>query len=189
MDVVELLFLGAALATDAFAVCVCKGFASPKAGLKEMTIVSLYFGYFQAIMPILGYFSGEFLRAYIGAVDYWIIFLLLAVMGCNMIRAGFSKYEPNERDSIFGVAVMLPSAVVTSTDAFITGIIFALLDVNIILAALVTGCMTFMLSGIGIKIGSIFGVIYKKKAQIAGGIVLVLIGTKILLKHLGVIGG
>lgn len=187
MSLIELFFLGAALAMDAFAAAVCKGLASPESGLKEMTISGLWFGGFQALMPVAGYFSGTAFKGYIEDVDHWIAFILLTMIGLNMIREGFSGYHGKKNDAVFGAAVMFPLALATGIDAFATGITLSFLEVNIAAAAAVIGGVTFILSAAGIKMGAAFGSVYKKKAQIAGGLILIIIGIRILLLHLGIL--
>ena len=187
MSIIELFFLGAALAMDAFAVSVCKGLATSKTGLREMATAGLWFGGFQAIMPCAGYFLGNTFKDYIEAVDHWIAFVLLTAIGLNMICEGFSKYQRGDKDALYGATVMFPLALSTSIDAFATGITLSLFAVNIAVAAVIIGGVTFILSAAGIKIGAVFGVIYKKKAQIAGGLILIIIGLRILFVHLGIL--
>ncbi len=175
---------------DAFAVSVCKGLAVKKAGIKQMILAGLWFGGFQALMPAIGYLFGSTLKVYVEKYDHWIAFILLGVIGANMLKEAFSKDDDGESSSAsMGVKEMFTLAVATSIDALIVGVGYAFLpDVNIVAAVGFIGVITFVFSGIGIKIGNIFGLKFKKKAEIAGGIILILMGAKILLEHLGVIG-
>ena len=185
MSLFELFLLAAGLSMDAFAVSVCKGLSAQKLKKKHYFIIGAWFGGFQALMPSIGYFLGSFLEKYITAFDHWVAFVLLAIIGANMLKEGFSN-ESGETDSSFSVKTMFVMAVATSIDALAVGITFALLpDVNIAAAVLFIGAVTFTLSAIGLKAGNVFGLKYKSKAEIAGGAILVLIGIKILLEHLG----
>ena len=187
MSISELLLIAIGLSMDAFAVSICKGLATKKVGVKHMLIVGLWFGGFQALMPTIGYFLGSTFEKYITSFDHWVAFVLLAIIGGNMIREGCSKEDGKANDS-FSFKTMIVLAVATSIDALAVGITFALLpDVNIVAAVSFIGVITFIISAIGLKVGNIFGLKYKSKAEIAGGVILILIGTKILLEHLGVI--
>ncbi|MBR6695877.1 MAG: manganese efflux pump [Oscillospiraceae bacterium] len=187
MSFSELLLIAIGLSMDAFAVAVCKGLSVGKTKVRHYIITGLWFGGFQALMPFLGYLLGTTFEKYIVAFDHWIAFILLSVIGINMIKEGFSK-EENETDASFSFKNMLLLAIATSIDALAVGVTFALLpDVNIFHAVSLIGMITFILSAIGIKIGSVFGMKYKSAAEITGGIILILMGTKILLEHLGVI--
>lgn len=188
MGIFELIFIALGLSMDAFAVSVCKGLSTQWLKPKQYFIIGAWFGGFQAIMPAIGYILGSAFERYITKYDHWIAFVLLIIIGGNMIKEGFSKEESNSNSS-FGFSTMLILAVATSIDALAVGITFALLpDVNIISAVSLIGCITFVMSAIGLKVGNIFGLKYKSKAEIAGGIILILIGTKILLEHLGILG-
>ena len=188
MGFAELLLLAVGLSMDAFAVSVCKGLATGKVRLRHMLCVGIWFGGFQALMPTLGYLLGAAFQAYITAVDHWVAFVLLAFIGGNMIKESFSK-EESCADASFGFRTMLLMALATSIDALAVGVTFALLpDVNLGAAV---GCIvvtTFLLSGVGIKVGSVFGGRCRSKAQLAGGVILVLIGTKILVEHVFLAG-
>lgn len=186
MEVWELFIIAVGLAMDAFAVAVCKGLSAPKITIKHSLTAGLYFGGFQALMPLIGFFLGKNFKNFVESVDHWIAFVLLALIGANMIKEAFSKDE--EVDASFGFKAMLPLAVATSIDALAVGITFAFLSVNIVPAVSFIGVVTFVLSATGVFLGSKFGAKYKSKAELAGGIVLILMGTKILLEHLGVIG-
>ncbi len=175
---------------DAFAVAICKGLAVKKAGIKQMALAGLWFGGFQALMPALGYLFGSTLKVYVEKYDHWIAFILLGLIGANMLKEAFSKDDCDECSSgSMKFKDMLTLAVATSIDALIVGVGYAFLpEVNIVAAVGFIGIITFVLSAVGIKIGNIFGLKFKKKAEIAGGIILILMGTKILLEHFGVIG-
>lgn len=193
MSTAELFILALALSMDAFAVAVCRGLAVPKAGIKEGLTAGLYFGGFQALMPLLGYILGVQFRAYITSVDHWIAFILLGIIGLQMIRESREKEDGAETPCLhaenpFAVKTMLVLAVATSIDALAVGITLAFLEAPILPAVLLTGATTFCLSAAGVRIGNIFGARYKAKAELAGGIVLILIGTKILAEHLGILG-
>ena len=186
MGIVELLMIAVGLSMDAFAVSVCKGLSMKKITIGKMAVVGLWFGGFQALMPLLGYFLGSTFEQYIKAVDHWVAFVLLALIGGNMIREALSK-DDDGADASLAFKPMLLMAIATSIDALAVGITFACLSVNIIPAVSFIGATTFILSATGVKIGSIFGDKWKSKAELAGGVILILIGTKILLEHLGII--
>ena len=187
MDIISLLLLAVGLSMDAFAVSVCKGLALKKVSLRHMCIVGAWFGGFQALMPSLGYLLGSRFEQYITAIDHWIAFVLLVLIGANMIREALSKEEAEEANASLAFKTMLLMAVATSIDALAVGITFAFLSVHIVPAALTIGATTFLLSAAGVKVGSVFGLRYKKRAEIAGGVSLCLLGVKILLEHLGVL--
>lgn len=184
MGLLELFILAVGLSMDAFAVSVCKGLAMPKITLRRTFIVGAWFGGFQALMPAVGYVLGVQFRDKITAVDHWIAFLLLGVIGANMIKEALSGECENESDSL-DVRTMFLLAVATSIDALAVGITFAFLKVHIIAAVSFIGMTTFAISAAGVKIGNVFGTKYKSKAELAGGIILILLGLKILLEHLG----
>lgn len=184
MGLLELFILAVGLSMDAFAVSVCKGLAMPKITLRRTFIVGAWFGGFQALMPAVGYVLGVQFRDKITAVDHWIAFLLLGVIGANMIKEALSGECENESDSL-DVRTMFLLAVATSIDALAVGITFAFLKVHIIAAVSFIGVTTFVISAAGVKIGNVFGTKYKSKAELAGGIILILLGLKILLEHLG----
>ena len=187
MGIIELLLLAVGLSMDAFAVAVCKGLATPKLQFKHMLIAGAWFGGFQALMPLIGYFLGAAFESYISSFDHWVAFVLLALIGANMIKEALSG-DTEAADSSFGIKTMFVMAVATSIDALAVGITFAILpDVNILFAVLFIGVITFALSAVGVKVGHTVGAKYKSKAELAGGIILILIGLKILLEHLGVI--
>lgn len=189
MGILELFILAIGLSMDAFAVAVCKGLAMKKLRIGGALTVGLWFGGFQALMPLIGFFLGRQFAEYINAFDHWIAFALLALIGGNMIRESFSKEDDEtcECESL-SVASMLPMAIATSIDALAVGITFACLpDTNIWAAISFIGVITFTLSAIGVKLGNVFGAKHKSKAEFAGGAILILLGTKILLEHLGII--
>ncbi len=191
MSLSELFIIAVGLSMDAFAVAICKGLSVQKAKVKHMAITGLYFGFFQAAMPLIGFFVGKQFSQYINRFDHWIAFILLGLIGANMIREALSKEEEEEccdKNDSFGIKAMLPMAVATSIDALAVGVSFALLpDVDIVPAVSFIGVITFALSFAGVKIGNVFGTKFKSKAEHAGGIILMLMGLKILLEHLGII--
>ena len=182
----EILILAVGLAMDAFAVSICKGLSIGRTSLRDSLRVGLWFGGFQALMPVAGYFLGVYFKDMIVAVDHWIAFGLLALIGANMIREAFSRGDAKV-DCSLSFKNMLISALATSIDALAIGITLAFLYVNIWFAAALIGVITFILSGIGVKAGSVFGEKYKSKAELSGGIILILLGVKILLEHMGVL--
>ena len=186
MSIFELFLLAVGLSMDAFAVSVCKGLSVKQLKPKHALLAGLYFGGFQALMPVIGYFAGSYFADIISSYDHWIVFILLLLIGGNMIKESFEKDEDDLNDS-FDFKTMLLLAIATSIDALAVGVSFAFLKVNIIYAALFIGVTTFILSAVGIKIGNIFGTRYRSKAELAGGIILILIGLKVLLEHLGIL--
>ena len=186
MSLFELFLVAVGLSMDAFAVAVCKGLAAGKVKAKHMLIPGIWFGAFQALMPLIGYFLGSRFEKYIVSVDHWIAFVLLAGIGVNMLREA-RKDEPGDEDASLALKVMLPLALATSIDALAVGITFGFLQVRILPAVCFIGAVTFLLSMAGVKIGSLFGERWRKGAQIAGGVILILLGVKILLEHLGII--
>lgn len=187
MGIIELFLLAVGLSMDAFAVSVCKGLAMEKCSLKKASICGVWFGGFQALMPTIGYLLGYQFKAYITSIDHWIAFVLLALIGANMVKESFAE-EDEETDESLDVKTMFLMAVATSIDALAVGVTFAFLpDTNIVAAVLFIGCITFVLSAAGAKIGNVFGARYKTKAELAGGVILILIGLKILLEHLGIL--
>lgn len=185
MGLIELFILAVGLSMDAFAVSVCKGLAMPKISFKKAAIVGLWFGGFQALMPALGYLLGVQFQDKITAIDHWIAFVLLAIIGANMIREACSGECETESGSL-DIRTMFLLAVATSIDALAVGITFAFLNVQIAAAVLFIGVTTFTISAVGVKIGNVFGTKYKSKAEFAGGLILILLGVKILLEHLGI---
>ena len=187
MSLMELFLIAVGLSMDAFAVSVCKGLSVRKATVKHALCVGLYFGGFQALMPLIGYLLGTQFESFITSVDHWIAFVLLSFIGGNMIREAL-KGEQEELDDSFTFRTMLPLAIATSIDALAMGVTFAFLQVQIVPAVLFIGVTTFVLSAVGLKVGNVFGAKYKSRAELFGGVVLVLMGIKILLEHLGILG-
>lgn len=186
MGITELFLIGVGLSMDAFAVAICQGLSMPRLNWRHAGVIGLYFGGFQALMPAIGYLLGSQFEAMITQIDHWIAFVLLAVIGGNMIKES-RECEAEKLDSSFAPAAMLPLAVATSIDALAVGVTFAFLQVNIFWAVLFIGVVTFLLSAVGVRVGHVFGVKYKSKAELAGGLILILMGTKILLEHLGIL--
>lgn len=188
----ELLLLAVGLSMDAFAVSLCKGLAMKRATLKEELTCGVWFGGFQALMPTIGFFLGTLFAEAIEAVDHWVAFALLAIIGLNMLKEAFSKKEDcgccEQQDADMSVKTMFIMAVATSIDALAVGISLAMAgDVNIFTAAILIGLCTCGLSAVGVKIGNVFGSRYEKKAQMAGGLILILLGINILLEHMGAV--
>ena len=186
MGLVELFILALGLSMDAFAVSICKGLSVQRLRPKHCLICGLYFGGFQALMPLIGWALGMQFQSLITSVDHWIAFVLLGIIGANMIKEALGNDEdececPN---AAFDFKTMLPMAVATSIDALAIGVTFAFLDVSIVPAVSFIGVTTFVCSAIGVKIGNVFGSKFKSKAELFGGIVLVAIGLKILIEHL-----
>ena len=184
MGLIELFLIAVGLSMDAFAVSVCKGLAMPKCTFKKAAIVGLWFGGFQALMPAIGYILGAQFQEAIASIDHWIAFVLLALIGGNMNHEALDNDE-EEADASLDVKTMFLLAVATSIDALAIGITFAFLKVSIIPAVCFIGIVTFIISFAGVKIGNVFGARYKNKAEIVGGVILILLGLKILLEHLG----
>ena len=188
MGIVELFLIAVGLSMDAFAVSVCKGLAMRKCTWKKAAIVGLYFGVFQAGMPVIGYVLGVQFKDVITSIDHWIAFILLGIIGVNMIREAIGRCEEcEEQDESLDVRTMVGLAVATSIDALAVGVTFAFLQVEIIPAVSFIGITTFLISFAGVKIGNVFGSKYKKRAEITGGIILILLGAKILIEHLGLL--
>ncbi|MCL2757024.1 MAG: manganese efflux pump MntP family protein [Coriobacteriia bacterium] len=208
MNLLELFILAVGLSLDAFAVAACIGLTTKKTALKEPLIVGLYFGVFQAVMPLIGFLIARLFADQIIAFDHWIAFVLLCILGGRMIFGGLKKEGCPDREclpemcpdracpkgkrpravtSALKPAHMLPLALATSIDALAVGVSFAFLQVSIVPAVALIGVTTFVLSAIGVRIGSLFGTKLKSKAEIIGGCILILIGLKILLKHLGIL--
>ena len=192
MGMGELLLLGVGLSMDAFAVSVCKGLAMKRSSVKAGLTCGIWFGGFQALMPLIGFFLGSMFAEAIQSVDHWVAFGLLVLIGVNMLREAFSPEEDGGcsecADADLSVKSMFVMAVATSIDALAVGISLAMAgDVAIFAAVGIIGVCTFILSAIGVRVGSVFGSRFEQKAQIAGGVILVILGVKILLEHLGVL--
>lgn len=186
MGIIELFILAVGLSMDAFAVSVCKGLSLGKIKIKHMCIAGLWFGGFQALMPLIGYLLGSNFSELVAKYDHWIAFVLLALIGGNMIKEALGK-EEDSMDNSMGFKAMLLLAIATSIDALAVGVTFAFLDVPIVPAISFIGVVTFVLSAIGVKAGSLFGYKYKSKAELCGGIILILLGIKILLEGIGIL--
>ena len=191
MGLGELLLLALGVSMDAFAVSICKGLAMPRATLKEGMICGVWFGGFQAMMPLIGFFLGTLFAEAIQAVDHWVAFVLLGIIGLNMLKEALEKPECDcccENGADLSVKTMFIRAVATSIDALAVGISLAMAgNVNIFAAVALIGAFTCGMSAMGVKIGNVFGSRFEKKAQLAGGVILIVLGTKILLEHLGVL--
>lgn len=187
MGLLELFVIAVGLSMDAFAVSICKGLSVRELKPKHALTVGVYFGGFQMLMPLIGFALGVRFQSFITSIDHWIAFVLLGLIGANMIRESREQDEENLSDS-FSFGTMLPLAVATSIDALAVGVTFAFLQVSILPAVCFIGATTFVLSCIGIRIGHVFGLKYKSRAELFGGAVLILMGIKILLEHLGVLG-
>lgn len=188
MGLFELIFISVGLAMDAFAVSICKGLNMRRMNNRHAGIIALFFGGFQGLMPFFGWILGKQFERYITRIDHWIAFILLAIIGINMIREALSEDEEETGDSVdcLDMKELFMLAIATSIDALAVGITFAFLQVNILPAASMIGIITFVIAFAGVHIGHQFGTRYEKKAEIAGGVILILIGLKILLEHLGI---
>ena len=184
MSFLELLLIAVGLSMDAFAVSICKGLSLKNLKTRHAALVGLYFGGFQFLMPVIGWALGYRFERVIESVDHWIAFGLLAIIGLSMIREAKQNEELND-DLSFKTMLLL--AIATSIDALAVGVTFAFLQVRILPASALIGVTTFLLSALGVYIGHLFGLKYKARAEIAGGVILILIGVKILLEHLGVL--
>ena len=188
MGIGELILLAVGLSMDAFAVSVCKGLSMKRATLRAQLTCGAWFGGFQALMPLIGFFLGALFLDAISSIDHWVAFALLAIIGVNMIREAHSGEEGEEANADLSVKTMFVLAVATSIDALAVGISLAMAgDVNIAQAGVLIGLTTFLLSAVGVKVGNLFGSRYEKRAELAGGVILILLGVKILLEHLGVV--
>ena len=186
MSFVEILLIGIGLSMDAFSVSICKGLTTKGFSWKMALTCGLWFGFFQALMPVIGYFLGVQFQQYIEAYDHWIAFGLLFLIGANMIREALMGKE-EESSNLLDFRTMLLLAIATSIDALAVGVSFACIQVRLWSSVLIIGVTTFLFSILGVKIGNVFGSKFEKSAGIVGGIILILIGLKILLEHLGVI--
>ena len=186
MGFIEIFIISVGLAMDAFAVAICKGLSMKKLNIKNAFIIALYFGFFQAIMPVIGYFLGSSFRSFVESVDHWIAFVLLAFVGINMIKESTDD-ELEKRNDRVDFKTMIILSIATSIDALVIGITFAFFKARIVESAIIIGIITFILSFIGVIIGNKFGDKFQNKAEVFGGIILILMGIKILLTHLGII--
>ena len=187
MDIITLLAISVALSMDAFSVSICKGLATKKFSFKTAALCGLWFGGFQALMPVIGYYLGAQFEHFITNIDHWIAFGLLLLIGVNMIREALSEDDDDDCDDTCGCTgfkTMLMLAIATSIDALAVGVTFAFLKVNIWFSVMIIGITTFLFSFAGVRIGNIFGSRYSKVAEITGGVILILLGCKILVEHL-----
>ena len=186
MGLAELFFTGVGLSMDAFAASICKGLKMKKYNLCQTLVIGLFFGGFQALMPLLGWMLGRQFASYITSFDHWIAFVLLGIIGINMIRESLSKDEKEDTNEELRLDIkeLFLLAIATSIDAFTVGITFAFLNVAIFSAISIIGCTTFLISIFGVFVGNYFGNRYEKKAEFAGGVILIIIGIKVLLEHL-----
>lgn len=183
MSFVEIFLIGVGLSMDAFAISICKGLSLKEYKIKYSVISGAYFGIAQAVMPLIGFLLGTQFREIIKAFDHWTAFILLTIIGANMIRESFSKEEDSNNNK-FDFKTMFLLAIATSIDALVVGVTFAFLTVNIIPAIIIIGCTTFAFSAVGVRIGKVFGAWLKSKAELTGGVILILMGLKILIEHL-----
>ena len=183
MGIIEIFLISIGLAMDAFAVSVCKGLSMKKMNWKKAVIVAIYFGIFQALMPVIGFFLGSTFEELVTKIDHWLAFILLSAIGINMLKEAISKETEAFSDEV-NFKTMVVLALATSIDALAIGITFAFLRVRLIFSVLIIGIITFLISFIGVKIGNKFGDKYEKKAEILGGGILIFLGIKILLEHL-----
>ncbi len=186
MGLIEISIIGISLAMDAFAVSVCKGLSMTKMNWKKAIIIAAYFGFFQAIMPIIGYCLGFAFSGVVESIDHWIAFILLGIIGINMIKESTDD-EIEKRNDIVDLKTMLPLAIATSIDALAVGITFAIFKANLLISAIIIGVITFIISLMGVKIGNKFGDKFQNKAELVGGTILILIGIRILLEHLNIL--
>ena len=184
MSIIEIVLIGVGLAMDAFAVSICKGLAMRKMNYRQAIIIAGFFGVFQALMPALGYLLGTTFANKIAVIDHWIAFILLGAIGLNMIKESFEKDEADIEDEGLKFDNLIMLAIATSIDALAVGITFAFFDVSLLTSISIIGIITFAICIIGVKVGNVFGEKYKNKAEFAGGLILILMGTKILIEHL-----
>ena len=191
MGILELLLIGIGLSMDAFAVAICQGLCMKKLNWRHAAVIALFFGGFQALMPLIGWVLGSQFAGYIQNIDHWVAFVLLVLIGGNMVREALSPEEEKVAcavESKLDYKQLFLMAVATSIDALAVGVTFAFLEVSIVPAISIIGCTTFCLSLVGVAVGNFFGTRYKKRAELSGGIILILLGAKILLEHLGILG-
>lgn len=187
MSLLTLFITAVGLSMDAFAVSICKGLSMKKLSVKKALIIGLWFGGFQALMPTAGYLLGTRFEQYVTAIDHWIAFVLLGLIGANMVKEALAKEEDSNVDDSVDFKIMFFLAVATSIDALAVGVTYAFLRVNIVPAVAFIGLVTFLLSVAGVKVGHVFGMKYKSKAELTGGVILILMGIKILVEHLGLL--
>ena len=189
MSIGMILMIAVGLAMDAFAVSICQGLKLPGLKIRDALIIGFTYGFFQAMMPVIGYFLGIQFESYITAFDHWIAFVLLGIIGLNMIREALGKDEDSDKEKEYKINFkeQMIMGIATSIDALVIGITFAILKTNILVAASSIGIITFMIAAGGVYIGHFFGARFKNKAELIGGIILILIGVEVLLEHLGVL--
>lgn len=187
MSLLTLFITAVGLSMDAFAVSICKGLSMKKLSVKKALIIGLWFGGFQALMPTAGYLLGTRFEQYVTAIDHWIAFVLLGLIGANMVKEALAKEEESSVDDSVNFKIMFCLAVATSIDALAVGVTYAFLRVSIVPAVSFIGLITFLLSVAGVKVGHVFGMKYKSKAELTGGVILILMGIKILVEHLGLL--
>ena len=184
MSIIEIALIGVGLAMDAFAVSICKGLAMRRMNYKKDIIIAAFFGVFQALMPALGYVLGTTFANKIAAIDHWIAFILLALIGANMIKEALSSDDDECQDDSLRLGDLIMLSIATSIDALAVGITFAFFNVSLLLSVSMIGIITFIICVIGVKVGNVFGEKYKSKAELAGGLILIVMGAKILIDHL-----
>lgn len=184
MSIIEIALIGVGLAMDAFAVSICKGLAMRRMNYKKAIIIAAFFGVFQALMPALGYVLGTTFANKIAAIDHWIAFILLALIGANMIKEALSSDDDECQDDSLSLGDLIMLSIATSIDALAVGITFAFFNVSLLLSVSMIGIITFIICVIGVKVGNVFGEKYKSKAELAGGLILIVMGAKILIDHL-----
>ena len=184
MSIIEIALIGVGLAMDAFAVSICKGLAMRRMNYKKAIIIAAFFGVFQALMPALGYVLGTTFDNKIAAIDHWIAFILLALIGANMIKEALSSDDDECQDDSLRLGDLIMLSIATSIDALAVGITFAFFNVSLLLSVSMIGIIAFIICVIGVKVGNVFGEKYKSKAELAGGLILIVMGAKILIDHL-----
>lgn len=184
MSIIEIALIGVGLAMDAFAVSICKGLAMRRMNYKKAIIIAAFFGVFQALMPALGYVLGTTFANKIATIDHWIAFILLALIGANMIKEALSSDDDECQDDSLRLGDLIMLSIATSIDALAVGITFAFFNVSLLLSVSMIGIITFIICVIGVKVGNVFGEKYKSKAELAGGLILIVMGAKILIDHL-----
>ena len=184
MSIIEIALIGVGLAMDAFAVSICKGLAMRRMNYKKAIIIAAFFGVFQALMPALGYVLGTTFANKIAAIDHWIAFILLSLIGANMIKEALSSDDDECQDDSLRLGDLTMLSIATSIDALAVGITFAFFNVSLLLSVSMIGIITFIICVIGVKVGNVFGEKYKSKAELAGGLILIVMGAKILIDHL-----
>lgn len=184
MSIIEIALIGVGLAMDAFAVSICRGLAMRRMNYKKAIIIAAFFGVFQALMPALGYVLGTTFANKIAAIDHWIAFILLALIGANMIKEALSSDDDECQDDSLRLGDLIMLSIATSIDALAVGITFAFFNVSLLLSVSMIGIITFIICVIGVKVGNVFGEKYKSKAELAGGLILIVMGAKILIDHL-----